>query len=256
MEDMELINHNQENIIKLNVGGKYFTTSRATLLADRDSMLGVMISGIQNVNKCEDGAYFIDADGKYFRYILNFLRGKIIDDSFLPSDPLILHQIKVEANFFQVRRLEDMIETSLRKNSEVQKTSFNRDPALMQKYINTVFQTHTHNKSIHFTIRPLRFDNLDLDGVSFQNFRFNHEVSFRNSSLVEASFESCTFNESANFSNADLRRCNFLGSNINDDFIECYTSHNFKFNDCKNINDVIPGHGIFFDFLKRVNGIN
>ena len=219
-------------------------------------MLGVMFSGIQNVNKCEDGAYFIDADGKYFRYILNFLRGKIIDDSFLPSDPLILHQIKVEANFFQVRGLEDMIETSLRKKAEVQQASFNRDPALMQKYINRVFRTDTHNDSIQFTIRPLRFDNLNLDGVSFQNVHFKHEVSFRNSSLVEASFRYCTFDDSADFSNADLRRCNFLGSNINDEFIKCYTSHNFKFNSCKNINDVIPGDGIFFDFLKRVNGMN
>ena len=257
MEDMELINHDQGNIIKLNVGGKYYVTSRATLCADKNSMLGAMFSGIHNVTKFEDDAYFIDADGKYFRYILNFLRGKIKDDSFLPRDPLVLHQIKVEANFFQVRGLEDMIETSLQKNLEVEQTSINKGPALKQEYIDSLFQQDPLDHSFsRATIIPLHFDHLNLDKVSFDHYHFRHDVSFRNCSLVEASFRSCNFKKSADFCNADLRRCDFRHSNIDMSFIECYTSGNFKFNGCKNTNDVFFGNEFFFAFLKKVNGMN
>ena len=151
MEDMELINHDQGNIIKLNVGGKYYVTSRATLCADKNSMLGAMFSGIHNVTKFEDDAYFIDADGKYFRYILNFLRGKIKEASLLPADPLILHQMKVKASFLQVRGLENLIEASLKKNSEVQQTSLVRGPVLNQEDIDKLFRRKTNNSSIRVT---------------------------------------------------------------------------------------------------------
>ena len=54
--------------IKLNVGGQIFKTSIATLLKDPDSMLAAMFSERFDVKPDEeDGAYFIDRDGTYFR---------------------------------------------------------------------------------------------------------------------------------------------------------------------------------------------
>ena len=142
---MKSINDTRENIIKLNIGGNYFTTSRATLCADKDSMLGVMFSGIHHVTKCDDGAYFIDADGTHFRYILNFLRGKIKDTSQLPTDLLILHQMKVEANYFQVKGLENMIDLLLQRNLELSQDSSDRGSPLRQNYISRLLSQATNN---------------------------------------------------------------------------------------------------------------
>jgi hypothetical protein len=51
----------------LNVGGYIFTTSLSTLQKYEDSMLAVMFSGRHDIVKDENGHYFIDRDGKYFR---------------------------------------------------------------------------------------------------------------------------------------------------------------------------------------------
>ena len=55
-------------MVKLNVGGKIYKTTLATLRKDQNSMLSAMFSGRHELKKDEeDGAYFIDRDGKLFR---------------------------------------------------------------------------------------------------------------------------------------------------------------------------------------------
>ena len=50
-----------------------------------------------------DGAYFIDRDPKYFRYVLNYLRnGQLVIDS-----DISLESLKYEANYFGLVNLED-----------------------------------------------------------------------------------------------------------------------------------------------------
>ena len=54
--------------IKLNVGDQIYKTSSKTLVKDSDSMLAAMFSTIFDVKPDEeDGAYFVDRDGTYFR---------------------------------------------------------------------------------------------------------------------------------------------------------------------------------------------
>lgn len=54
--------------VKLNVGGKIYKTTLSTLLKDPNSMLSAMFSGRHELKQDkEDGAYFIDRDGKLFR---------------------------------------------------------------------------------------------------------------------------------------------------------------------------------------------
>jgi len=54
--------------VKLNVGGKTYKTTVDTLRKDPDSMLSAMFSGRHELKPDEeDGAYFIDRDGKLFR---------------------------------------------------------------------------------------------------------------------------------------------------------------------------------------------
>ena len=103
------------SIVKLNVGGQHFTTSLQTLTRDPYSMLAAMFSGRHEVQTTEDGSFFIDRDGTYFRFILNYLRnGELI----LPGgsyrgipvmrDWLILFSVKREFNklFFVIRDLK------------------------------------------------------------------------------------------------------------------------------------------------------
>ena len=82
--------HNSEDsggfpkIVRLSVGGVHFATSIDTLTrGDPDSMLAAMFSGRHNVQKDEDGRYFIDRDGTHFRYILNYLRD---GNTYIPVD--------------------------------------------------------------------------------------------------------------------------------------------------------------------------
>ena len=68
----------------LNVGGSIYTTQRLTLVKDRSSMLAALFSGRYKLPVDQEGRFFIDRDGKYFEYILSFLR----DERSLPPSSL------------------------------------------------------------------------------------------------------------------------------------------------------------------------
>ena len=90
----------QSSLVGLNVGGRIFVTSRATLTRDPDSMLALMLTqGLPAASQDKDGNLVIDRDGDTFKYILNFLR----DGSCVY--PLDFHrraELLREANYFQV----------------------------------------------------------------------------------------------------------------------------------------------------------
>ena len=66
--------------IKLNVGGKIYETTLDTLRKDPDSMLCAMFSGRFELKANErDGAYFIDRDGKLFRWVVVFIIHKVLN---------------------------------------------------------------------------------------------------------------------------------------------------------------------------------
>ena len=92
--------------VRLNIGGQYFTTSVHTLTKDPGSMLNAMFSGRFETQPSEDGSFFIDRDGTYFRYILNYLRtGKLL----LPNDELvrIWDELLAEAEYYQIQGIVD-----------------------------------------------------------------------------------------------------------------------------------------------------
>lgn len=64
----------QKEKVKLNVGGQIFVTSITTLTKDPDSLLSRMFGPNGTAVPEADGSYFIDRDGTYFRYVLNYLR--------------------------------------------------------------------------------------------------------------------------------------------------------------------------------------
>ena len=92
------------SIVKLNVGGQHFTTSLQTLTRDPNSMLAAMFSGRHEVQTTEDGSFFIDRDGTYFRFLLNYLRnGELI----LPDGATFLKELEAEAKFYQLQGILD-----------------------------------------------------------------------------------------------------------------------------------------------------
>eukprot|EP01125_Pyxidicula_operculata_P014605 TRINITY_DN4883_c0_g1_i1.p1 TRINITY_DN4883_c0_g1~~TRINITY_DN4883_c0_g1_i1.p1 ORF type:complete len:280 (-),score=51.94 TRINITY_DN4883_c0_g1_i1:58-897(-) len=101
-----------EEIVSLNIGGVIYTTTKNTLQKHKGTMLDSMFSGRHNLTKDSSGNYFLDRDGKSFRYILNYLRNGYLTD--LPRKELI--EIRAEAEFFSIpflireidERLKDM----------------------------------------------------------------------------------------------------------------------------------------------------
>eukprot|EP01119_Soliformovum_irregulare_P000533 TRINITY_DN10373_c0_g1_i2.p1 TRINITY_DN10373_c0_g1~~TRINITY_DN10373_c0_g1_i2.p1 ORF type:complete len:182 (+),score=26.11 TRINITY_DN10373_c0_g1_i2:57-548(+) len=62
-----------DQIVRLNIGGKKFITSKTTLVSKGENFFSGLLGGVIRSTKIE-GYYFIDRDGKYFKAILEFLR--------------------------------------------------------------------------------------------------------------------------------------------------------------------------------------
>ncbi|RMX48524.1 hypothetical protein pdam_00008499 [Pocillopora damicornis] len=100
------------SMLKLNVGGHFFSTSLATM----SSMLHAMFSGRFDTKPGEDGSYFIDRDGTHFRHILNYLRtGKLV----LPDDKVVRKELLSEAEFYQIDGILDELKAKPFKDSAV-----------------------------------------------------------------------------------------------------------------------------------------
>ena len=74
------------------------------LTKDPDSTLAAMFSGKFEVKPSEDGAFFIDRDGKHFRFILNYCRTRKLT---LPKRATFRDELAEEAEFYQIQRILD-----------------------------------------------------------------------------------------------------------------------------------------------------
>jgi len=102
------------NKIKLDIGGKCFTTTLNTLTIVGGSFFSGMFSGKFPVQVDSNGSYFVDRDPELFPYILNFLRGIVPDVKNITKRELIA--LKQEAIFFQIEELKNWIEELLAKS--------------------------------------------------------------------------------------------------------------------------------------------
>ena len=235
----------QDSKVKLDVGGIIFSTSISTLCKFENSMLAAMFSGRHQLVLSEDGSYFIDRDGTYFRYILNFLRGRITEPNDLPSDRQILREIRQESDFYQLVELSAVID-EIMSSEELGLNDYSQEE--INKILSTVVRTEKVSKSPlsnsrlfnhgisvasaalrhqsstdssspskaafvvqNMTKNKLDFTGKNLTGISFSHTTFNHDVSFRNANLSGAVFYGCEFNIGCtiDFTHADLRDCDF-----------------------------------------------
>ncbi|XP_030854857.1 BTB/POZ domain-containing protein KCTD3 [Strongylocentrotus purpuratus] len=88
------------DLIKLNVGGTRFSTSRQTLTWIPDSFFSSLLSGRISSVKDETGAIFIDRDPSFFVPILNYLRTKELNIKGIDIETL-----KHEAEFYGISPL-------------------------------------------------------------------------------------------------------------------------------------------------------
>jgi len=105
LNEERIINFSKDQLILLNVGGKYFTTYHKTL-TNYPSLLKAMFSGRIELYPLEDGSYFIDRDPDLFSYVLSYLRhGEVI----WPTDTKKIKEVIEELDFFNIRHSKTQI---------------------------------------------------------------------------------------------------------------------------------------------------
>uniref|UniRef100_A0AAY4BPF1 BTB domain-containing protein n=1 Tax=Denticeps clupeoides TaxID=299321 RepID=A0AAY4BPF1_9TELE len=124
--------------VSVNVGGEVYVTTLDTLTRCRDSMLGAMFTGQM---KDRHGNFFIDRDGRVFRYVLNYLRSNSLD---LPEGFAELPLLKREADFFQIRPLLEEIQ---RRESGLAPGGPSGRGAMLN------VDTESHVRTLHFNLK-------------------------------------------------------------------------------------------------------
>lgn len=94
--------------VALNVGGKLFDTTVATLTRLPNNLLEMMFTGQLPIPKDANGRFFIDRDGETFAHVLNFLRTRTLalGDGFRDLDALMQ-----EAEYYQISDLKRLIQS-------------------------------------------------------------------------------------------------------------------------------------------------
>jgi len=137
--------------IKLDVGGKVFTTSLSTLTGVGGTFFSGMFSGTFKVETDkEDGSIFIDRDPLAFTYILNFLRGQQPDLNNITEKELFA--LKEDAKYYQLDDLVDLLHVADKVSwtwDSVRKSS------LMTLDSPATFRSTSSNGSVIMTTEPL-----------------------------------------------------------------------------------------------------
>ena len=108
-------------------------------------MLAAMFSGRHEVQTTEDGSFFIDRDGTYFRFILNYLRnGELI----LPDGATFLKELEAEAKFYQLQGILD----ELHELHELHRTA----PKELKEFEESVILTNEEHRRVLKTWLPIK----------------------------------------------------------------------------------------------------
>jgi hypothetical protein len=117
-KQQQLTNIAMDDIIKLNVGGQLFITTRATLCAKAGSMLAAKFDPNSNVapSKNElDGAVFLDRNPKTFEHVLCYLRHGCQGMSNIPDE--LLNELRADAVYFGLIGLKQACDTEKQSNT-------------------------------------------------------------------------------------------------------------------------------------------
>ncbi|UJR29735.1 hypothetical protein I4U23_017283 [Adineta vaga] len=88
--------------VSFDVGGRTFSTSVQTLTKEKDTVFTAMISKQGEIEKDDQGRFFIDRDGDLFAEILNYLRNPT---NYTLLDEKIRSRLIIEAEFYRLSQL-------------------------------------------------------------------------------------------------------------------------------------------------------
>ncbi|CAL2033949.1 unnamed protein product [Caenorhabditis brenneri] len=119
-------------IVKLNIGGTVFQTTKSTLTRF-DGFFKTILETDVPVNKDENGAFFIDRSPKHFDLILNFMRDADVE---LPNCQKEIKEIFKEAQYYLLNGLVELCSTHTQNepDNEIFKTlnsDSERDSAIL-----------------------------------------------------------------------------------------------------------------------------
>ncbi|XP_073239552.1 BTB/POZ domain-containing protein KCTD9-like isoform X2 [Porites lutea] len=172
--------------VTLNVGGQIFTTTRATLMNEPNSMLAKMFSPAESWSSITDstGAFLFDRSPVYFEPILNYLRhGQLILDN--GANP---QGVLEEAKFFGISGILEQLEEMAK--------GINLDSADLSKL---------DLRFINFKMANLK--KTDLANANLSNCCL--ERANLSGAHMDGAILSCTRLQRAHMEGASLRGCNF-----------------------------------------------
>ena len=199
------MNEKIESTVTVNIGGVYYSTSRSTLCADKNSMLTAMFSGLHKVETLRDGSYFIDANGKHFGIILDYLRGRIMYSDDLPADKETLQELRREVDFYNLLDLKDLIDVSLK-----------RFPSNFSEWISSYFDKRTFNPVSYESKKYVVFRKFNGCHCKFENVIFSHKANFERANLIKTKFHGCKFLQDITFRGACLENAEFYNCDFAD----------------------------------------
>ncbi|XP_047358541.1 BTB/POZ domain-containing protein KCTD9 isoform X5 [Vespa velutina] len=222
------INENSE-WITLNVGGKYFTTTRSTLTKNEPmSMLARMFTRTQKSDcmlkpslKDPKGAFLIDRSPIYFEPLLNFLRHNLM----ILDSNVNVNGVLAEAHYYG---MENAI-CVLTKMANEKNSPTDGLITLSRKHVVKAIMSTSPTSELRF--QGVNFSGADLSKLDLRNINFKYAVMdscnlaganlsgccFERANLSHANFQgaqlSCVRMPCANLASANLRSCNFEDPN-------------------------------------------
>lgn len=191
--------------VRLNVGGKYFSTSRSTLvLKEPGSMLARMFAQdddgyfMSPSNVDETGAYLIDRSPTYFEPILNYLRnGQLVYDTNVNPQGVL-----AEAKFFGIESLVQQLEMTI----ATQQRSHDLLPLTRRDVINALIMTAS-NCELRF--QGVNLAGSDLSRLDLRNINFKY-ACLHGCRMVGANLSWCCL-ERADLSHAVMESAQLIG---------------------------------------------
>lgn len=188
---------NNSDIVKLNIGGKIFSTYRSTLNKRikkpnnnnnnsnteyyPPNLLQSLISGVSQIKLDESNAIFIDRDSQYFHYILNYLRYYDTQVKYrLPDNLKTLEQVKKECEFYKLNSLIDLINNNSNSNNIINSNNSN---ILNDKQLEEVLELCNLNTNNNFKL----LYRASRDGFGAQDFHSKCDDYARTLTIIKTS---------------------------------------------------------------------
>ncbi|XP_050304714.1 BTB/POZ domain-containing protein KCTD9 [Anthonomus grandis grandis] len=189
--------------ITLNVGGKYFTTSKRTLTSNEpDSMLARMFSDEHNLlspsSQDKNGAYLIDRSPRYFEPILNYLRcGQLVYNKNINPEGIL-----AEARFFGIESLIPVLESALSTPT----ASRDKAPLTRRDVIDSLIRS---SNATELRYQGVNLEGADLSKLDLRSINFKY-ANMQGCNLTGANLSWCCL-ERADLSHAILDNAQLLG---------------------------------------------